>query len=471
MPSRLQLRAGRVFLSSRSPIFHSGQDEAKDAAEYLKGRLKAYLGPKAGGQRIRLELLSSQSSEESYKLSALPKQGVSIQAPSRAGLLLGIQTLLQLCISQKGRIPALNIEDQARFPWRGMLLDCCRHFYSVKGIKRLIDILALHKFNRFHWHLTEDQGWRLQIKKYPRLTKIGAWRFHAGDKPYGGFYTQAQVREVVRYAAQAGITVVPEIEMPGHSTAALAAYPELSCRGGSFKVRSEWGVHKDIYCAGNDKVFRFLQDVLDEVVELFPGAWIHVGADEAPKDRWSVCPKCQKRIKKEKLKDEFALQTWFVQKIVKYVASKGKTVIAWDEILEGGAPKGTLVQGWRGEGRKGPNAQAAKAGRQVLVSPYTHWYLNERTGLRKTWDLNPIPGGLSPKQKALIHGGECCVWTEGIPETDLDARVFPRALAVIEILWRGKERCKNFSEFLKRAQAHVGMLKPFGIQSVDFSKL
>jgi hexosaminidase len=447
--------------------------EAGEPARYLARRFKELMGWKLGAKgttwvRLSLEAVFSKN-PEAYEFE-VSKDGVLIRAATREGLLLGCQTLLQYCLQQRRskslRLPLQSIQDEPAFGWRGVLFDCCRHYFSVKSIKRVIDLLALHKFNRLHWHLTEDQGWRVEVKKYPRLAKVAAWRKHFDGPRYGGIYTHAQIKEVVRYAAEAGLMVVPEIEMPGHSTAALAAYPELACRPGTFKVRSEWGIFYDIYCAGNEKSFRFLEGVMDEVVKLFPAPWIHVGADEAPKERWRSCPKCQARIKKEGLKDEYALQTYFVGRMAKYLAKKGKTVVAWDEILEGGAPKGSVVQGWRGSGKGGPAYRASKAGRQSLVSPHSHWYLDHaHVGLKKSWSLEPMPQGLSKLEQSRVLGGECCVWTEGITDANLDERLFPRSLAVAERLWRGGGKAMNkYPEFQARAKKQVALLGKLGVK-------
>jgi hexosaminidase len=480
-PSKLTPMQGMLELKRGCGILAS--PGAAKVAAYLRRRMGETLGwkPALGKPGIRLELVKGKASE-AFTLIASPGEGLLIQACTREGLLNGCQTLLQLGLPSRGKatlhIPALRIEDAPRFGWRGMLLDCCRHYFSVKAIKGLIDMLALHKFNRLHWHLTEDQGWRLEIKKYPRLKKVAAWRREKDGKRYGGTYTNAQVREIVAYAGEAGITVVPEIEMPGHSTAALAAYPELSCTGGPFKVLNEWGVHKDIYCAGKESSFKFLEGVLDEVVKLFPAPWIHVGADEAPKDRWKACPHCQKRITDEGLKNEFDLQTYFVGRMAKYLKRKGKTVVAWDEILEGGAPQGSVVQNWRDySGKREYAVQAIKAGRQALVSPYGFWYLDwdvKNTPLRKSWSFDPMPPGLSRRQQALLLGGECCVWTEGITEPQLNSRVFPRMLGISERLWRGKAglgKPGDFSAFMSRVRPHLASLAKIGVKSGPMGRL
>ncbi|MCH7812843.1 MAG: beta-N-acetylhexosaminidase, partial [Planctomycetes bacterium] len=324
---------------------------------------------------------SAFQTEERYALT-VERKHITLRAVTPQGLFRGVQTLKQLLpptfaattgqpSAGPWQIPCAVIEDQPRYRWRGLLLDCCRHFMTKEFVKRYIDLLAYHKMNVLHWHLTEDQGWRIEIKKYPKLTEIGAWRGQ-GDERYGGFYTQDDIREIVAYAASRYVTVVPEIEMPGHSVAALAAYPELSCTGGPFEVSTRWGVHADVYCAGNDQTFAFLEDVLSEVIELFPSEFIHIGGDECPKRRWKQCAKCQARIKAEGLADEHALQSYFIRRMEKFLNAKGKRLIGWDEILEGGLAPNATVQSWRG--MKGAVA-AAGAGHDVISSPTSHCYL------------------------------------------------------------------------------------------------
>jgi len=312
---------------------------------------------------------------EGYEL-IVNKEGIVIKAITGTGYFYAVQTLRQLmpegfekdgATFSKLTIPAYTIVDKPRFQWRGMNFDCCRHFMTKEFVKRYIDLLAYHKMNIFHWHLTEDQGWRIEIKKYPKLTSVGAWRTEADGTVYGGFYTQEDIKEVVAYAAERFVNVVPEIEMPGHSVAALAAYPQLSCTGGPFKVETNWGVFKDIYCVGNDSTFIFMQDVLDEVVALFPFKYIHIGGDEAPKYRWENCPKCQKRQKVEKLAHVEELQRYFISRIARYLETKNRSIIGWDEILEGGIPDLATVQSWRGyEGAH----TAALAGVNAIVSDF-----------------------------------------------------------------------------------------------------
>jgi len=409
--------------------------------------------------------------EEGYEL-LVGTESVIIRANNPAGLFYGVQTVRQLLppeiegtdkIKSGGlTIPATHIVDKPRFGWRGMLLDCGRHFMTKDFVKRYIDLLAYHKMNRLHWHLTEDQGWRIEIKKYPKLTEIGAWRTYQDGTVHGGFYTQEDIKEVVEYAKSRYVTVIPEIEMPGHSVAALAAYPQYSCTGGPFEVSTRWGVHKDVYCAGNDETFQFLQDILSEVIELFPAPYIHIGGDECPKVRWENCDKCQARIEAENLKDEHELQSYFIKRIEKFLLTKNRRIIGWDEILEGGLAPEATVQSWRG--MDGAIA-AATSGHDAIVSPTSHAYFDydiATTDLRKVYSFEPIPPGLTDEQEKHILGGECNMWTEYAPQETIDSKMFPRMLAMSEVLWSPREG-KNYREFHKRVRTHYNRLDLMGV--------
>jgi len=418
--------------------------------------------PPAGSIVLSIDRALPGAGEEGYALDVTPG-ALIVRAAAPGGLQRGVQTIRQM-LPVKGapEIPCLTMVDRPRFPWRGYHLDCCRHFMDKDFVKRYIDLIAYHKLNRLHWHLTEDQGWRIAIDKYPKLAEVAAWREGADGGRYGGIYTKDDIREIVAYATARGIVIVPEIEMPGHSQAALAAYPELSCTGGPFKVGTEWGVFKDVYCAGNDQVFGFLEGVLSEVVELFPGEYIHIGADECPKDRWKACPKCQARIKKEKLKDEFALQTWFVGRMARWLQKRGKTVIAWDEILEGGAPKGVIVQAWRGHEH---GERAAREGSDIIVSPYSHVYFDYDTkyfDLRLVHSFDPVPPGLPAELNSRVLGTEGLLWTEGAPQETVDSKTFPRLCAVAEVGW-SPVNGKDWPEFQERCRRHSGRLKLMGV--------
>jgi hexosaminidase len=422
---------------------------------------------------------AADSTNESYTLSITPERAI-VRAHSASGAMHAMQTLVQLLDGQElpanqapgevhplapPQIPCVTIRDNARFAWRGLLLDCCRHFMSVEYIKRTVDMLAMLKMNRLHWHLTEDQGWRLAIDRYPDLVRVGAWRREADGSTYGGFYTKAQIRDVVAYAAAKHILVVPEIEMPGHALAALAAYPQFSCSGGPFTPASTWGVFKDIYCAGNDSTFVFLEHILDEVMDLFPSPWIHIGGDEAPKYRWEHCAKCRARMRAEKLPDAHALQSWFVRRIERYLAAHGRRLIGWDEILEGGLAQGATVQSWRGlDGA----VTAAVSGHDAIVSPTSHAYFDYdpgTTSLATVCGYEPMPPGLDIAQQRHILGGECNMWTEYAPQEWVDAKLFPRILAMAEALWTPaaardsaglRARITAFYPVLDRLGVHYG---------------
>lgn len=420
---------------------------------------------------LLLQLKKDFQSKEAYTLEIKPHK-ITISAGSGAGIFYAVQSLLQLMPINANKnnfsVPCVLIEDSPRFQWRGMHLDVCRHFFSVEFIKKYIDVLASYKINTFHWHLTEDQGWRIEIKKYPKLTEIGAWRKEADGKNYGGFYTQDQVREIVQYAKDRYINVVPEIEMPGHSLAALASYPELSCTGGPFEVGNLWGVIEDVYCAGNDKVFNFLQDVLAEVLNLFPSEYIHIGGDEVPKNRWKECLKCQARIKTEGLKDEAELQSYFIQRIEKFLNSKGRKIIGWDEILEGGLAPNAAVMSWRGiDG----GIAAAKAKHNAVMSPGTHCYFDHYQGLNgepkaiggytnleKVYSYEPVPDALTTDEAKYIMGAQANVWTEYIETTNhVEYMLLPRMLALSEVVWSPKES-RDYKDFSERIEKHYDIL-------------
>lgn len=394
-----------------------------------------------------------------------------IPSLTKEGIMRGIQTLRQLFVdafhNQEIRngwhLPNVRISDYAQFKHRGLLLDCSRHFFNKEVVKKYIDLLALYKMNVLHWHLTEDQGWRITIDKYPKLTEIGAWRTEQDGSKYGGFYTKDEIKEIVAYAQERHITVIPEIELPGHSQAAIAAYPHLSCTGKQVEVANDWGVFKEIYCAGNDSVFTFLEDVLTEVMELFPSKYIHIGGDEAPKYRWEHCEKCQNRIKAEELKDERGLQSYFISRIEKFLNKNGRQLIGWDEILEGGLSPNATVQSWRG---MDGGTTASNSGHNAIMSPTSHCYFDydlKAIDLEKVYNFDPIPAALPKDKQHFIIGGECNMWTEHVPnENNLDSKVFPRILAMSEVLWSYPKQ-KNYDEFYKRVQHHYPMLTNLGV--------
>src|SRR4051794_36430419 len=398
-PVKTETRGGAFALSSSLRIACDRTSCA--AAEQLAAMLAPFSGAAptvvdehATGPTptIAVRLLGDPTKlgHEGYALDIKPA-GIEIIAAAPAGLAWANQTVRQLLPidGAAAALPSLKIEDRPRYSWRGLMLDVGRHFYPVAFIKRFIDLAAQHKYNVFHWHLTEDQGWRIAIDKYPRLTEIGAWRDDGNGGRTGGFYTKADVREIVAYAATRHITVVPEIELPGHCQAALAAYPERSCTGGPFHVSNRWGVHDDVYCAGKERTFEFLHDVIGEVIDLFPSRWFHIGGDECPKTRWQECADCQARIKSERLKDEHELQSWFVKRIEKFLNANGRRLIGWDEILEGGLAPGATVMSWRGTSG---GIAAAQSGHDVIMTPTSHCYLDYSQTTREG-EPPTIPGG------------------------------------------------------------------------------
>jgi hexosaminidase len=477
-PAKMSIEADMVKFPASGKVFVSSDDSALlKAAGYLAGKLN-FSGvskrSKNPGHCIYLETGKLQSSNpESYTLTT-SRKGIVIRGNTARGVFYGIQTLLQLLppevYGNAGLVPAkhlkiphVDIQDEPRYSWRGMHLDVGRHLYPVDFIKKYIDMLAMHKMNVFHWHLTEDQGWRIEIKKYPKLTEIGSVRKNADGTLYGGFYTQDQVREVVAYAASRFIDVMPEIEMPGHSVAALAAYPGLSCTGGPFEVRTEWGVSDDVYCAGKEATFDFVEDVLSEVIGLFPFKYLHIGGDECPKDRWSKCPNCQKRMKAEGLKDEMELQSYFIRRIEGFLISKNRSLVGWDEILEGGLAPEATVMSWRGVAG---GIDAARQGHDVIMSPNSHCYFDHYQGdprfepkaiggyltLEKVYSYEPEPEGLTAEEAKHVLGAQANVWTEYIPtETQVEYMALPRMSALAEVVWTPKV-LRDYEKFIHRME-------------------
>ena len=423
-----------------------------------------------------------------YRLTITPQK--IIIAGKGAGLFYGIQTLIQLMPAERpavAKLPCVQIEDYPRFGYRGLMLDVSRHFFSVEFVKKYIDLLAAYKLNTFHWHLTDDQGWRIEIKKYPRLTSIGSRRAQTliggyydrtpqqfDNTPYGSYYTQDEIRDVVKYAADRYINIVPEIEMPGHSLAALAAYPELGCDSTKiYKVAETWGVFTDVYCP-SEKTFAFLEDVLTEVIDLFPSKYIHIGGDEVPKDAWKQSAFCQALIKKLNLKDENELQSYFTQRIEKFVNSKGRSIIGWDEILEGGLSPHATVMSWRGE--EGGIA-AAQQNHDVVMTPINQGMyistpeekLKDHAGqyvtLQKTYSYNPTPAALTPEQQKYIIGVQACMWAENLnSELKAEHLLLPRMLAMAEVGWTQLAN-KNYDDFADiRLPRHLAMFDKAGLE-------
>jgi hexosaminidase len=405
---------------------------------------------------------------ESYRL-VIAAHDVLVEASSGAGAFYAMQTLRQLLPADVERGTAaspvslrpLEFTDAPRFSWRGALVDVGRHYLPPATLKHFIDLLAYYKLNVLHWHLTDDQGWRIAITRYPRLTSVGAWRTDADGARYGGFYTRAQVRDIVEYARRRHVTIVPEIEMPGHASAALTAYPEYSCTGETKRVPTSWGVFEDVLCPGKEETFHFIENVLDEVMAMFPSRVIHIGGDEVPKAHWMSCARCQKRMKDEGLKDAAELQSYFVRRVGEYVRSKGREITGWDEILEGGLPKGTTVQVWRDVEH---TRTAVKAGARVVASPSSHTYINRSPGdltLARVLEFDPVPPGLSAAEASLVAGGEATLWSEGIDAANLDAMAFPRLAAFAETLWA--KQPVNRVGFRARLDAHYAKLAAMAV--------
>lgn len=385
---------------------------------------------------------------EGYRLE-VDAAAIRIAAADPAGHAHALRTLAQLATAD-GRIPHVVIEDRPRFAWRGLHLDVCRHFFPADRVREAIEWCAALKLNRFHWHLTEDQGWRLPVPAFPRLASVAAWRQAPGAaEPYGGMYTAEEIRALVRFAEERHVTIVPEIEMPGHARAALAAYPHLSCTGAQQPVPCTWGIFEDVFCAGNDEVFAFLRAVLEEVASLFPGPYIHIGGDEVPKDRWSACPRCRARMQQAGIGSVDALQPDFLRRVEEIVRSLGRTMIGWEEIAEGGAPPSAIVMSWKGIGA---GIEAARAGHHVVMCPMHACYLDSYQGPRTTeppafprdvpleaaYAFDPVPEGLEAEAAARVLGGQACVWTEYMPAwSDVRRMVFPRLAAIAEVLWSG----------------------------------
>ena len=483
-PQKVEFQKGEFLIPE---IFNLNDNLPIKETEYLKNRLKLkFNNSKNQDAHLLYSKLSDQSklNNEAYSIEISPKQ-IHVKSYTDQGYFLAIQTLIQLFKTQKnGIISSLKIEDEPKFAWRGMHLDVCRHFFTVEEVKQYIDYLAMYKLNTFHWHLTDDQGWRIEIKKYPKLTQIGSKRKESmigayvddtfDGKPYGPyFYTQEQIKEVVKYAQDRYITVVPEIEMPGHALAALSAYPELACTKGPFEAATKWGVFDDVFCP-KDETFTFLENVLDEVIQLFPSQYIHIGGDECPKTRWKECAHCQELIKKHNLKDEHGLQSYFIQRIEKHVNSKGRKIIGWDEILEGGLAPNAAVMSWTGI--KG-GIEAAKTNHFAVMTPGAYCYFDHYQGdpqtepnafggftpLDKVYSYNPIPAELNAEQSKYILGVQANLWTEYILDfKQVQYMIFPRLFALSEVGW-GTSKPENYKEFENRVVEHFKILDKMNI--------
>ena len=482
--------------SSAIALSDPGDIEVREVVELWAGPVRTATGlalPFSEGGSVRLGI-DGGGGPESYRLT-VSESGISIAGGDHAGLFYGLQTLSQLlpaglgdgAVSVTGplEVPSVGIDDAPRFGYRGMHLDVGRHFFGPDFVKRYIDMLAHYKINRLHWHLTEDQGWRIEIDRYPRLTEVGAYRaqthighgredFDGDGQRYGGFYTKDEIRDIVAYAESRYVTIVPEIEMPGHSLAALAAYPEFACTDGPFEVGMRWGVFEDIYCP-SDETFEFLQNVLTEVMELFPGELIHVGGDEAPKARWEESEFVRALKEREGLADEHEVQSWFIQRIERFLNASGRRLIGWDEILDGGLAPDATVMSWRGTVG---GIEAARQGHDVVMTPYSHLYLDfyqtqDQEGeplaiggflpLDTVYSYEPVPEELTPAEAAHILGAQANVWTEYMKtEEHVEYMVFPRMFALSEVVWSPSDR-KDFDRFVARLDWHFDRLEALGV--------
>lgn len=492
LPYRITTLPGTYTFPEEVSILAKSNDEVNVASfieDYFKSKKKKAAIASSGVANISLLTDATVKDAEGYQLT-IGNTGVTIKASSGPGLFYGMQTLLQLLTANEtGMIssPYVEVSDKPVFKWRGNMLDVSRHFFPVSYIKKHIDFLAAYKMNTFHWHLTDDQGWRIEIKKYPKLTQISAFRketligaqqtlkkpedFKYDGIPYGGFYTQEEIKEVVAYAQKRYVTIVPEIEMPGHSVAVLAAYPELACKPGNYETFKKWGITEDIVCP-TEQTFQFFENVLAEVVQLFPGKYVHIGGDEAPKKAWRESEEVKKIMKKNKIESVEKVQGWFNNRIEKFLASKGKKLIGWDEILEGGISSNSTIMSWRGE--KG-GIEAAKHGNEVVMSPSTYVYLDYGQNAKphnpleplmiccylpveKVYSYNPLSSELTADQHKYIIGVQANLWTEYITTPNkVEFMLFPRILAVSEVAWTPYEK-KHFESFENRLSKQFALL-------------
>jgi hexosaminidase len=504
-PMKVEARGGSFQLTAASTI--QVDDKFKNEAKLLAKRLRIATGfplkikrlSKDPGAQILL-IQTDHGGNEEYTLSVTPTN-VVIWARTTAGAFYGTQSLLQLLPPEifsthktniDWQIPCVEIKDQPRYAWRGFMLDVSRHFFTKKEVEQVLDLIALYKMNTFHWHLVDDQGWRIEIKKYPKLTSVGAWRDNIGfglaptaswaydhRGRYGGFYTQKEIREVIAYAAARHITIVPEIEMPGHSSAALLAYPEFLCsKAQPEKLPQKGGIFTGVYCAGNDRTFTFLENVLTEVAQLFPGKYIHIGGDEVRKSNWMACADCQLRIRTEHLKDERELQAYFTRRIEKIVNAHGKSLIGWSEIREGGLAPSAALMDWIGGG-----AESAASGHDVVMSPTKFCYFDHYQStnhvaepkaiggflpLKQVYQFDPMPTNLPPQFQPHVLGGQANLWTEYIPNLrQVEYMMFPRLGALSEVDWSPRD-ARNWDDFKARASVNE---KRLGLMNVNYRPL
>ncbi|WP_300704469.1 family 20 glycosylhydrolase [Bacteroides sp.] len=488
MPKEITVGEGNFKVSLETRINYNDKSLAKTVAlfnDYMDGRFGMILKNGSSGRNTIHLQLDKKMPAEAYSLTVNDK-GVTIKG-NEAGVFYGIQTLQQLLETGQNaeiQLPSVIINDEPRFGYRGLMLDVARYFYSVDYVKESIDLMSRYKINRFHWHLTEDAGWRIEIKKHPELTRIGAWRNSTQwghnpaeqDRiPHGGFYTQEQIKDIIRYAADRYITIVPEIDLPGHTMSVLAAYPNLSCTGGPFLVPETWGIKEEVLCLGNKDTYQFVEEVLSEVIDLFPGEYIHIGGDEAPKRRWKECSKCQQCIKDNHLKDEHELQSYFIHHLDEFVTKKGRKIIGWDEILEGGLAPNAAVMSWRGEAG---GIAAAGLGHKVVMAPNNYMYIdyyqskdhaNEPLNigglvtLEHTYSYEPYTSKLTKEQCSFIMGVQANLWGEFVHHPDkANYMAYPRAIALSEIGWSPIEK-KDYASFSKRLSSCLADLDRQGV--------
>ena len=482
LPLEISTSEGQPFVltSDTKVVYPEGNQLMKRNAEFLGSylNLSAITSNPTTEKVIELALGLENDNKEAYRL-VVTEDKITITGASEAGVFYGIQTLRKSITGgdTKTTFAPVTINDEPRFEYRGMMLDVARHFQPVSFVKKYIDLLAMHNINRFHWHLTEDQGWRVEIKKYPKLTELGSERKetvigkNTGEydgKPHGGFYTQDEIKEIVAYAQERYITVIPEIDLPGHMLAALKGYPEYGCTGGPYEVATTWGVFDDVLCAGNEETYTFLEDILTEVMEMFPSEYIHIGGDEVPKVRWEECPKCQAKIKELGIKGdakhnkEHYLQSYVTARIEKFLNEHGRRIIGWDEILEGELAPNATVMSWRG---MAGGIEAAQLGHDVIMTPNSHAYFDYyQTSftddeplaiggflpVERVYSLEPAPESLTPEQKKHILGVQANLWTEYIPTAEhVEYMLLPRMAALSEVQWTAADK-KDYKDFLKR---------------------
>ena len=509
-PNDMEQMSGRFSFDDDTQIFIS--PECGDEVNEILAQFAEQFGKTAGkdlkiaekeGKNMMIVKIDTTMSQEAYRLN-ISKKKIEITAATPNGVRYALQTVKQLLpvaiygerlsADENWSVPCATINDAPRFGYRGMHLDVARHFFTLDEVKRILNVMAVHKLNTLHWHLTDDQGWRVEIKKYPRLTEVGSIRNKTmirkewdnyDTTPYGGFYTQDELRDMVKYAADLGITIIPEIDLPGHMMAALASYPELGCTGGPYEVSGQWGIRDDVLCVGKEKTFEFIENVLLEIIDIFPSKYIHIGGDECPKIRWEKCPACQARIQKLGFKDdehgkaEHYLQSYTIERVEKFLNEHGRKIIGWDEILEGGLAPNATVMSWRGE--KG-GIEAAKQKHDVIMTPNTYLYFdyyqakdvdNEPFGiggylpLERVYSYEPMPASLTPEEQKYIKGVQANLWTEYIATfPHAQYMVLPRWAALCEIQWSSPEK-KNYADFLSRLPQ---LIKWYDAEGYNYAK-